>query len=146
MDDLVIVSLGARRVELDCAGPPPLAWVPSLFGSQCLAPPTLPAGLAPDIVTLPTRNDLYLYTRPCFAWARCCYFYLLEKAEMDAAVDLFLDESRVVLERMLIAVLQNQIALRIDQVKHPEPCRESFPDLRARKADRRTRCRTSPCR
>ena len=34
---------------------------------------------------------------------------------MDAAVDLFLDESRMVLERMLIAVLQNQIALRIDQ-------------------------------
>ena len=34
---------------------------------------------------------------------------------MDAAVDLFLDESRVVLERMLIAVLQNQIALGIDQ-------------------------------
>ena len=41
--------------------------------------------------------------------------YRLEKAEMDAAVDLFLDESRVVLERMLIAVLQNQISLGIDQ-------------------------------
>ena len=41
--------------------------------------------------------------------------YRLEKAEMDAAVDLFLDESRVVLERMLIAVLQNQIALGIYQ-------------------------------
>ena len=41
--------------------------------------------------------------------------YRLEKAEMDAAVDLFLDESRVVLERMLIAVLQNQIALGVDQ-------------------------------
>ena len=38
-----------------------------------------------------------------------------EKAEVDAAVDLFLDESRVVLERMLIAVLQNQIALGVDQ-------------------------------
>lgn len=33
---------------------------------------------------------------------------------MDASIDLFLHESRMLLERMLFSVLQNQITLRID--------------------------------
>ena len=34
---------------------------------------------------------------------------------MDASIDLFLHESRMLLERMFVSVLQNQITLRIDE-------------------------------
>ena len=43
VDDLGIVSMGARRVELDCAGPPHLRGSP-LFGSQCRRRPLYPPG------------------------------------------------------------------------------------------------------
>ena len=42
---LVIVSCGARRVELDCAGPPHWRGSP-LFGSQCRLRPLYPPGLS----------------------------------------------------------------------------------------------------
>ena len=38
-----------------------------------------------------------------------------EEGEMDASIDLFLHESRMLLERMFVSVLQNQITLRIDE-------------------------------
>lgn len=39
---------------------------------------------------------------------------------MDASINLFLYESRMLLERMFVSVLQNQITLRIDEtsIKH----------------------------
>ena len=42
---IAFVSLGARRVELDCAGPPHCV-SPLLFREPMPSPPTLPAGLS----------------------------------------------------------------------------------------------------
>ena len=75
---------------------PVLPTIVGSFRETMPAPPTLPAGLVPDVLLGQIIDRL-------------------EETEVDAAVNLLLYESGVLLERVLVPVLQNQIPLRIYQ-------------------------------